>query len=288
MSQTCIIKLPFLCPLSSASLTHPALPLCFLHPSALLGHTAAVSLSLLPNPSSVFFACVPCPSTPLLSIKHTPHSFVPRFPTLCSVLLPHALYPHCGRGVERRYTWEAHLGYSCAAVIVKCMCGRISVSVCFHIRMSMFLCVCVWVISCAAVIWGSFTTSNLLCVVLKLLSAASLCSSLLTSILVGVFRWLAVAWPFLTAAVQRVLEESLHPRVVKGCMYGFVWRLWQRFACQSIPSTGLCSCIHERETEVLSFFCNLLGRVRGGILVLEENRSKLYYLIKTGHTYLRL
>lgn len=62
------------------------------------------------------------------------------------------LYPHCGRGAEKRCTWEAHLGYSCVAAIGVytwadgCQCVFSNADLCVS--------VCVGVCICRTAIWG--------------------------------------------------------------------------------------------------------------------------------------
>lgn len=136
----------------------------------------------------MLFAYVLCPSIPSLSFSlskthRSSHllslSLSPaRRALLCFLVL---FIPSDGGFAARRYTWEAHLGYSCAAVIAASCVGRwVSVCVfCMHVFM---LCirVCGGICLSGAAIWGRSSHLGLqmslpLHIVLKLLSAASLC-----------------------------------------------------------------------------------------------------------------
>lgn len=205
----------------------------------------------------MLFACVLCPSISSLSCSlskthHSSHLLSLSLPLLHSALCcasSSSLFSAMA-GAARRYTWEAHLGYSCAAVIAASCVGRwVSVCVfCMHMFVLWSVCVCVWIRLSGAAIWGRSSHLGLqmslpLHIVLKLLSAASLCvlalPLLFLSLCVGVFRWLIVAWPFLTTAVVRELGEILHPGELKAACV-LVWRIWQ----QSVRPAGLFfSCI---------------------------------------------
>lgn len=148
---------------------------------------AAVSLAHPLLCSSLLVFCVP-PFPPYLppSVKHT------ALP-ICSLSLSPArralpcflvlFIPSDGEFAARRYTWEAHLGYSCAAAIAASCVGRwVSVCVfCMHVFvLCIRVCVCGGIHLSGAAIQGRSSHLGLqmslpLHIVLKLLSAASLC-----------------------------------------------------------------------------------------------------------------
>lgn len=99
-------------------------------------------------------------------------------------MLPRPLYSQRWRVCsEEIYTWEAHLGYSCAAAIAASCVGRwVSVCVfCMHVFvLCIRVCVCGGIHLSGAAIQGRSSHLGLqmslpLHIVLKLLSAASLC-----------------------------------------------------------------------------------------------------------------
>lgn len=221
---------------------------------ALLGHCSCLTRPPFTLCSLLVFCVPPFPPYLAPSVKHTTLPIcslsLSLFCTARSAVLPRPLYSQRWRGAARRYTWEAHLGYSCAAAIAASCVGRwVSVCVfCMHMFVLWAVCVCVWIRLSGAAIWGRSSHLGLqmslpLHIVLKLLSAASLCvlalPLLFLSLCVGVFRWLIVAWPFLTTAVVRELGEILHPGELKAACV-LVWRIWQ----QSVRPAGLFfSCI---------------------------------------------
>lgn len=110
---------------------------------------AAVSLAHPLLCSSLLVFCVP-PFPPYLppSVKHTalPICSLSLSCTARSAVLPRPLYSQRWRVCsEEIYTWEAHLGYSCAAAIAASCVGR-WVSVCVFCMHVFVLCirVCVW------------------------------------------------------------------------------------------------------------------------------------------------
>lgn len=111
-SQTCIIELLFLCPLSSVSLTH--LALLFSPSFALLRHQQCLTCPPFTLASFLVFCVLPLPPLLALPVKYTPLLiFSLCLLTVCSALLPR---PLCStdRGVERgdirgKHIWVTHV-----------------------------------------------------------------------------------------------------------------------------------------------------------------------------------
>lgn len=104
----------------------------------LLGHITTVSIAR----PSLCLLCLCSGSFHSFAVLLYRESSVLSFSScLCSALCSSCpLYSHCGRGVEKRCTWEAHLGYSCVAAIGVYLWA----DGCQCVFTCRSLCVCVW------------------------------------------------------------------------------------------------------------------------------------------------